>query len=147
MSNYTHQTLSLRVDHTAAPQGSKSLWNGRLVESCKRLPAYRQAIRKVISAELPFEWNDSLYYECFLTFCFARSKSHFTTNKMLKANAPDHPNRLLGDIDKLSRAVLDALSGSDDIKRVWKDDTQVIRLHADKRFDDDNYTLIDVRQI
>ena len=64
-----------------------------------------------------------------LEFYFARPKSHYGTGRnegMLKADAPDFPiTRSTGDVDKLSRLVLDALQGI-----VYKDDSQVVTLFA-----------------
>lgn len=61
-----------------------------------------------------------------ITFRFARPKSHYTAAGELKADAPvyAHPLRR-GDIDKLARAVLDALTGT-----AFQDDRQVIDLSA-----------------
>ena len=68
-----------------------------------------------------------------LVFWFARPASHYGTKNgitYLKSNAPVHPvSARLGDIDKLSRAVLDALTGV-----AYLDDRQVIQLEASKGY-------------
>jgi len=70
-------------------------------------------------------WLDLLYR-------FSRPKSHYGTGKnasVLKPGAPKHP---IGrpDIDKLERAVLDALTGV-----VYRDDSQVVSVFQTKEYD------------
>lgn len=64
-------------------------------------------------------------------FFFARPKGHFGSGRnagKLKESAPSRPtSRSAGDIDKLVRAVLDALTGV-----AFKDDSQVTCLSASK---------------
>lgn len=63
-------------------------------------------------------------------FIMRRPKSHFSTSGALKSRAPLwHTSR--PDIDKLSRAVLDALTGI-----VWTDDSLVVCKIATKRYAD-----------
>jgi Holliday junction resolvase RusA-like endonuclease len=63
-------------------------------------------------------------------FTFARPTAHFGTGRnkaLIKASAPPFPSsHAIGDIDKLVRACLDALTDAG----VWKDDSQVVQLHA-----------------
>jgi len=64
-----------------------------------------------------------------ITFRFLRPKGHYNKSG-LSPKAPAHlTSRLKGDIDKLSRAVLDALTGS-----LLHDDSQVVQLAAHKRY-------------
>lgn len=71
-----------------------------------------------------------------LVFSFARPKAHYGTGRnagRLKDSAPESPiNRATGDLDKLARAVLDALS-----QVAYEDDSQVVLLAAMKRFSED----------
>ena len=65
------------------------------------------------------------------TFCFLRPAKHFGTGrnaKVLKANAPIL-HLIPPDVDKLTRAVCDALTGT-----IWADDSQVIEVYAVKRY-------------
>jgi crossover junction endodeoxyribonuclease RusA len=68
-----------------------------------------------------------------LRFYFARPKGHFGTGRnagKLKASAPALPtSQSAGDVDKLARAVLDALTGV-----AFDDDSQVADLTARKRY-------------
>lgn len=63
-------------------------------------------------------------------FVMARPPSHYRADGVrLTSNAPRYP-RL--DVDKLARALLDGLTGV-----VFDDDSQVVRLVAQKAWDDD----------
>ena len=65
-------------------------------------------------------------------FTFARPTNHYGTGRnkaFVKASAPPFPSsHAIGDIDKLARACLDALTDAG----IWKDDSQVVDLHARK---------------
>jgi crossover junction endodeoxyribonuclease RusA len=67
-----------------------------------------------------------------ITFTFARPASHFGTGRnagTVKASAPRFPSsHAVGDIDKLARACLDALTDAG----TFADDSQVVSLHARK---------------
>ena len=69
-----------------------------------------------------------------ITFTFARPKGHFGTGRnagILNRSALPFPSsHAIGDIDKLTRAILDALTDAG----VWNDDSQVIQLVARKLF-------------
>ncbi|KKL53111.1 hypothetical protein LCGC14_2278720 [marine sediment metagenome] len=65
-----------------------------------------------------------------LAFCFVRPKGHFTLSGTLSAKGRREPlptTRTYGDIDKLARAILDALTGI-----VYKDDCLVTPIEAGK---------------
>ena len=64
-----------------------------------------------------------------LTFVFARPKAHFRANGDLKDNAPQHCITRIGDLDKLCRAVCDALTGI-----AYDDDSQVFSINAERRY-------------
>lgn len=68
-----------------------------------------------------------------INFSMPRPKSHYSSAKQgekLKPSAPEHHSKR-PDIDKLSRAVMDALTGV-----VWRDDAQVCRKSAEKTYSD-----------
>lgn len=73
-----------------------------------------------------------------LTFFFPRPKSHVRPNGKLAKGAPAEMRRK-PDIDKLQRAVFDALTGV-----VWKDDCQVYQVIAHKQWSDTPGALVDV---
>ncbi len=68
-----------------------------------------------------------------VVFVFARPNDQFINNKpgpdRLKPDAPQHCTKRIGDVDKLSRAVLDGLT-----EICFNDDAQVTSLIAQKRY-------------
>jgi Holliday junction resolvase RusA-like endonuclease len=122
---------------TPAPQGSKRhVGNGVMVESSKRVKPWRQDVQAAAETalldEMPYLtlWDGPVEVE--IEFRFARPKGHYRTGKnahILRDSAPDHP-AVRPDIDKTSRAVLDALKTAGALK----DDAQVTDLHAVKRY-------------
>lgn len=103
-----------------APQGSKRhVGRGILIESSKEVGPWRERI--ALAAHSHAERLSTGPVGIRLDFVMPRPKSapKRTTPAATKRN---------GDIDKLSRAVLDALSSI-----VFADDAQVVRLEATKR--------------
>lgn len=117
-------------------QGSKKMvgraGNGRpiLRESSAKVAPWREAVKaaavEALGDQPAFEGPVAVHVE----FRFARPASHYGTGKnadALKGSAPDLPtSRALGDIDKLVRSTLDALTDS----QVIGDDSQVAMLAA-----------------
>jgi crossover junction endodeoxyribonuclease RusA len=131
---------SFTVLGTAAPQGSKRhVGNGVMLESSDRVRPWRQDVRFAALEKRPPDWDMTTPMRLDLVFWFARPASHYGTKNgitYLKSNAPVQPvSARLGDIDKLSRAVLDALTGV-----AYLDDRQVIRLEARKAYLKGQYT-------
>lgn len=62
-------------------------------------------------------------------FYMKRPKSHFRANGLLRDTAPAFP-LLYPDVDKLARAVMDALTAGS----AWDDDARVVDLTALKRY-------------
>jgi crossover junction endodeoxyribonuclease RusA len=129
--------VSFTVHGVPAPQGSKRhVGNGVMVESSKRVKPWRQdvqaAAEKALLDRMPYLtlWDGPAEVE--IVFWFARPKGHYRTGKnahILRESAPQHPN-VRPDIDKTTRAVLDALKTAGALK----DDAQVTDLHAVKRY-------------
>lgn len=128
--------VEFHVRGVAAPQGSKRyLGPGRAVESSKRLPTWRADVRDAATAAMldRAPYDGPVIVE--LTFMSERPKSHYRTGRnghLLRDGSPDVP---VGapDVDKLARAMLDAMS-----KIVYLDDKQVVELNARKRYVDDS---------
>ena len=115
-----------------APQGSKRhVGRGILLESSKRLKPWRQDVKYAALEALPDGWYAMMDKPILVsvTFIFARPKGHFRTNGELKPKAPSHCTARIGDVDKLSRAVLDSCTGV-----CFEDDATVIALNAQKRY-------------
>ena len=123
-----------------APQGSKT-YKGRgvMVDSCKRLKAWRQLVRKAAKDLRPCDWHARLNAPICISvvFVFARANDQYVNNTpgldRLKPDAPQHCTKRIGDVDKLCRAILDSLSEG----IVYNDDAQVIDLIAHKRYAND----------
>ena len=118
----------------AAPQGSKKhVGNGIMVEVCKRVGTWKKAVgreaRKVVKEII----IQPVHVE--LVFWFSRPVSHLNAKGEPKQSAPKYPNRRQGDIDKLCRSTLDALTLS-----AIADDSQVVSLHARKYYCNKNET-------
>jgi len=111
-----------------ATQGSKShVGNGIMRETNQRLRPWRSLVTDAALATNTPLINHPVSIS--ITFRFLRPKGHYNKSG-LSPKAPAHlTSRLKGDIDKLSRAVLDALTGS-----LLHDDSQVVQLAAHKRY-------------
>lgn len=91
--------------------------------------------RKTLTAQAADAWtyHDQLTgpVRAWIRFTFDRPPSHYRTGRnahLLRDSAPSHPGRADGDLDKLVRAVCDALTDAG----VWVDDTQLVDLRARK---------------
>jgi len=112
-----------------APQGSKRIGRyGQLIESSKALKPWRDLIVED-ARTLPLEKPLDTPIGVSLVFLFPRPKRHFTTNGQVKANAPRFKTTR-PDLDKCTRAVLDALT----IGGVIKDDSLVYSISVYKRY-------------
>lgn len=137
-------TISFVVLGVPAAQGSKRhVGGGRMIESSRKVAPWREAVKAAAVAALPDDDEAERIgarfpvegpVEVQVEFRFARPAGHYGDGKnagILKASAPTLPtSRALGDIDKLSRSTLDALTDS----QVIADDSQVSRLVAIKRY-------------
>lgn len=119
------------VDGNPAPQGSKRhVGHGRMIESSKRVEPWRKRIAAKIAAERLQRLDGPV--SCRLTFYMPRPKCHYRTGRyarLLKPLAPTY-SRARPDVDKLARAVLDALTMSG----VVGDDSQIAILLAVKKY-------------
>lgn len=111
-----------------ATQGSKRhVGHGIMRETNARLPAWRSLVAQAaLDTKLPL-YNTPVSIS--ITFRFLRAKGHYNSSG-LSPKAPVHlTSKQKGDIDKLTRAVLDALTGT-----LLHDDSQVVQLAAHKRY-------------
>lgn len=75
-------------------------------------------------------------------FWLLRPKNHYRTGSnshLLKGTAPDYPHGNVGDGDKLTRAVWDALTGV-----VWADDCQVVEWVGKKKYNQSPGVMVTV---
>lgn len=140
------RALTVIVYGTPAPQGSKRhVGHGVMVESSRRVKPWREDVKAAAETAI-VEWEQHRPLpsgvgrrwepitgpvEVTVTFRFARPAGHYGTGRnadTVRPSAPAHPTGGKGDIEKLVRAVHDALTAAG----VWRDDAQVVRLNAAK---------------
>ena len=100
-----------------------------MIESSNRVKPWRQDIKHAAERLLPKEWHAILPMRIKVSFLFARPQSHYRANGQLKPSAPQHCTARIGDLDKLVRALCDALQGL-----CYLDDSQIIEINAHRRY-------------
>ena len=125
------QSISWKTIGEAAPQGSKRyLGRGIMVESSKELPIWReQLINDIIAAANGITFNSGV--QVTLIFKFPRLKAHLNSKGDLRPTAPVFKTPR-PDIDKLCRAVLDAIT----LSGVIRDDALCFSIEAQKMYCD-----------
>jgi Holliday junction resolvase RusA-like endonuclease len=135
----TGAEVVVRVLGHPQPAGSKTAFQhpktGRIIvkDAAKNSRPWKQEVAGAAEAQMgrlgltlldgPLEME--------LVFVLARPKAHYGTGRnsgVVKPSAPEFP-ATRPDVDKLSRAVLDALSGV-----VYRDDAQIVEKVARKRY-------------
>lgn len=114
--------LDLFVPGIPAPQGSKRhVGNGVMLESSKTVGDWRSVVAwSAASARQHPPLDGAIVFV--VEFVMPRPKS-------LPKRKPTPPHTKRPDVDKLLRAVGDALSGV-----VWCDDSQLVEAHGTKRY-------------
>lgn len=124
--DWEDQTLTLAIPGTPVPQGSKRhIGGGRMIEMSKDLQPWRRDIAQT-AIENEAQIVDGAI-SVTLDFYFTRPRGHFG-KRGLRPSAPVRPS-VRPDIDKLARAVLDALTGI-----AFRDDGQVAELVCRKHY-------------
>lgn len=109
-------TFTFAVEGTPVPQGSMSVFNGRIVhQKSKQLMAWRNAIH-IACRDVMLPLDGPVKVE--VDFMLAQPKSTKRTTPYVKP-----------DVDKLARAALDGLTGA-----AFHDDCQVIELRVRKEY-------------
>lgn len=115
-------TIVFSVSGTPRPQGSKRhVGGGRMVEASKHLHPWRNLVIDAVKEQA--ELTDKLEGPVSVVIEF----------RIPRPQKPKHElpiSRAAGDIDKLSRAILDALT----IGGIIEDDSHVVHLTAFKRY-------------
>lgn len=127
--------LTITVYGTPGPQGSKrSLGNGVMVESSKKVKPWRQDVKYAAIAATAQMTGWQLLHgplAAEMVFTFARPKGHYRTGKfahLLRDAAPTRP-AFYPDLSKICRSTEDALTGV-----AWKDDALLVDLWLAKRY-------------
>ena len=110
-------SLQIRVPGVPAPQGSKRhVGRGRLIEQSKRVGPWRDAVRAATAAQLggkPYSYGAAAAPVAVqVEFYMPRPRTHYGTGRnagTIRTSAPGRP-ATRPDVDKLARAVLDALN-------------------------------------
>ncbi len=138
------ESLRVVVHSCAAPQGSKRhVGGGRMIESCKRVKPFRQDVKSAALEAKPEGWKMDGPFFIRVHFLFKRPKSHYTSKGALTKSAPLYPTgRNIGDIEKLLRAVHDALS-----EALFTDDSQVVECHCLKTYAAEPATIITLNHV
>lgn len=132
--------VGIRVYGIPIPQGSKVAnfhAPGVRDSNDKKLRPWRKTVRT--QAEDTCRYHDTITgpVRVWVRFTFTRPPSHYRTGRnahLLREAAPLFPGRLHGDVDKLVRAIFDALTDA----KVWSDDTQVVDVRARKFYADED---------
>lgn len=138
MSEHLHGKMSFFVHGTPVPQGSLSSFVSKTTGAVispqkKKLIAWRTEIAKVaystmLRSGIRIIQKDTPVFVS-MNFVLQRPKSHYKMKSI-----PDWPTAR-PDIDKLARAVLDAISGTvKGFGGVMVDDSMVVKLGASKRY-------------
>jgi crossover junction endodeoxyribonuclease RusA len=117
--------ITFSVGGNPIPKGSmKHIGNGRMIDQTKVKP-WMSLIRK---AAIEIAKGEIISLPCMVEVEFRFARPMSARNRL-------YPHlRSVGDIDKLSRAVLDALQGSKTEQGVLTDDSLVVDLIARKRY-------------
>ena len=112
--------------------GSPVMRNGRQViatmDDNKKSKSWMQAVRETVGTERIGQARLSGPVQLTVDFYFARPKGHFRTNGTLTPRAPVY-HAQSPDLDKLCRAIGDALTGV-----LLDDDKQIVRLVAERHW-------------
>jgi len=118
--------IEFEVFGRPAPQGSKTIMRGRLVESSKYLPKWRSAISEAATqAQAESDWFSDQPLEMSVIFFLPRPSSISRAKRELPVVPPD--------LDKLARAIGDSCTGI-----LYNDDAQIVSLQLTKVYDDDH---------
>jgi crossover junction endodeoxyribonuclease RusA len=131
----TSPSVNLLVIGTPVPQGSTRAFvvAGRAVTTAAnpRTRPWKAAVAAVAAEARPEDWPMLSPIEVRARFAFTRPAAHYGSGRnagRLRPSAPTHKVSV-PDVDKLLRAVLDALTGV-----LFVDDRQVVAVDASKGF-------------
>lgn len=147
LSLLARRSLVIDVPGMPVQQGSMRavpVGGGRhrvIADNEKRLKPWRAAIAESAQSLLGAEGQFTGAVAVLLMFRFTRPQGHYG-QRGLRPSAPPHKTTE-PDVDKLSRAVLDALTESG----LWRSDAQVVDLHAIKVFSDKPGAQIRIEEV
>jgi Holliday junction resolvase RusA-like endonuclease len=140
------ERIGIRVHGIPVPQGSKvanRFGGGVRDANATKLKAWRNTVR--LQAEDTTRYHDTLTgpVRVWVRFTFERPPSHYRTGRnrhLLTTAAPAMPTiDKIGDLDKLIRAIFDALTDA----KVWADDRLVVDVRARKLYAGEDELALD----
>lgn len=138
--------IAIRVHGTPIPQGSKtanSFGRGVRDANAAKLKPWRETVRLAAVDQCRYVDTITGPVQVWVRFTFDRPKTHYrtglSTSHLLASTAPAYAGLACGDVDKLQRAVFDALTDA----HVWGDDTQVIDVRARKFYAGEHELALD----
>jgi crossover junction endodeoxyribonuclease RusA len=132
--------VSFDVIGRPAPQGSKNQFGA---ESSQHVKPWRVDVKFAAQEAKPADWDCEGAVAVDVVFRFIQPKSHFTSKGKPSCNWTEFPvGRNKGDIDKLCRSTLDALTGV-----LFHDDAQVVSLKAQRQWSDTQGASISIQHL
>lgn len=126
--------LKIEIYGDPAPQGSKKIVRGRMIESSKKLKPWRKAIALAVENALPLD------HVKIMSACSVQVDFYLPRPPSIKRNKRERPI-VPPDVDKLSRGLLDGLgqgmNGVSGDGRLWHDDAIAVEVTARKFYDDE----------
>lgn len=116
------EQIEFWVDGIPVPQGSKSLFRGRMVDANAGLKPWRKTVAKAAGEALAGRQGFGDAVCVLLDFYMPRGK---TVKRPRPSTRPD--------LDKMIRAIFDSLTTA----QVWGDDGLAVSVHAAKYYADD----------
>lgn len=141
------ESLTFFIPGTAKPQGSKTMFNGHMVEANTGLRDWRTVITLYARQAKGRSqgWPAAGPVAITADFHFKRPKSHYGTGRntgKVKKNAPRYVTAT-PDLDKLMRALGDGLVDAG----VLVDDSVIVREHLLKMYHDEPGVLVTIQKI
>jgi len=133
--------IDIEIAGTPIPQGSKTPWGS---EANKHTKPWRETVARAAAERMNGRGLFDGPVDVEITFIFARPKHHYGTGRnqgVLKPNAPKYMSGM-PDLDKLCRAIGDALQGS-----MVRNDSQVVRLSAVKIYGERGCCYLRIREL
>ena len=134
--------MIIRIDGDPAPKGSYTrlatgyVFNGRNKKATQKYDAWKQAVADAAQIAVAGNVNYPTCEACEVDVMFRLARGK-TVKRIMHTVPPD--------VDKLARAMFDPLTGI-----VWADDSQVVSLHAAKRYardDEEPGALVTIIQL
>ena len=140
------ERIGIRVYGLPIPQGSKTanrFGHGVRDANAQRLGPWRRKVKEHAADVLRYHDTITGPVRVWVRFTFTRPPAHYRTGRnahLLRDQAPRLPiGHGLGDIDKLQRAIFDALTDAG----AWSDDRLIVEVRARKLYAGEDELALD----